>query len=89
MTMEEFKELIISYGLKLDKEVDSYYGIYKEMIVIIYDDSYEEAAVWIGTNFSDYMNLKSEIEAILKNTLIELKNEELKNKLGKMENDFH
>ena len=88
MTIEGFKDLVISYGLKLDQQEESYYGFYKDMVVIIYDDSYEEATVWIGTNFSDYMNLKSEIEAILKNTLIELKDEELKNKLGKIKNDF-
>lgn len=88
MTMEEFKDLIISYGLKLDQLEESYYGFYKDMIVIIYDDCYKEAAVWLGTNFSDYMGLKSEIEAILKNTLIETKKEELENKLGKIKNDF-
>lgn len=88
MTVKEFKKLVISYGLKLDQQEESYYGFYKDMIVIIYDDSYEEATVWMGTGFSEYMDLKSEIEEMLKNTIIELKKEEFDNKLKKIYNDF-
>ena len=41
-----------------------------------------------GTDFSDYIDLKSDVEVILKNTIIEHKKEELKYKLWKIEKDF-
>ena len=38
--------------------------------------------------FNDYMDLKSDVEVILKNTIIETKKEELEIKLGKIAKDF-
>lgn len=89
MTNSELNELVISYGLKAEKQVNYVYCLYKKLVVLMYDNSDGKAAVWMGTGFSYYMDLKSNIEVTLKNTIIELKKEELEWKLGKIENDFH
>lgn len=89
MTMEEFDELVISYGLKAERQVNYIYCIYKDLLILMYDISDGKAAVWMGTNFSDYMALKSNVEAILKNTIIKTKKEELETKLGKIKEDFY
>ena len=54
----------------------------------MYDNSDGKVAVWMGHNFSDYMDFKSDVEGILKNTIIESKKEELEIKLGKIAKDF-
>lgn len=89
MTNSELNELVISYGLKAERHVGYIYCLYKKLVVLMYDVSDGKTAVWMGTCFSYYMDLKSNIEVELKNTIIELKKEELELKLGKIENDFH
>lgn len=89
MTNSELNELVISYGLKAEKQVNYVYCIYKDLVILMYDNADGKAAVWMGDNFSYYMDSKSNIEVILKNTIIETKKEELEWKLGKIENDFH
>lgn len=89
MTNSELNELVISYGLKAERQVNYIYCLYKKLVVMIYDNTDGKTAVWMGTGFSYYMDLKSNIEVELKNTIIELKKEELELKLGKIENDFH
>ena len=89
MTNSELNELVISYGLKAETQENYIYCIYNKLVLLMYDKSDGKVAVWMGTGFSHYMDLKSEIEAILKNTIIETKKEELEWKLGKIENDFH
>ena len=88
MTNSELNELIISYGLKAERQENYIYCIYKDLVVLMYDNSDGKVSVWMGTDFSDYMDLKSEIEVILKNTIIESKKEELEIKLGKIAKDF-
>lgn len=88
MTNSELNELIISYGLKAERQENYIYCIYKDLVVLMYDNSDGKVSVWMGTDFSDYMDLKSEIEVILKNTIIETKKEELEIKLGKIAKDF-
>ena len=88
MTNSELNELIISYGLKAERQENYIYCIYKDLVVLMYDNSDGKFSVWMGTDFSDYMDLKSEIEVILKNTIIESKKEELEIKLGKIAKDF-
>ena len=88
MTNSELNELIISYGLKAEKRVNYIYCLYKKLVVLMYDNSDGKTAVWMGSGFSYYMDLKSNIELNLKNTIIELKKEELENKLGKIGEDF-
>ena len=88
MTNSELNELVISYGLRAERQVNYIYCLYKDLVVLMYDNADGKAAVWMGTGFSHYMGLKSEIEAILKNTIIETKKEELENKLGQIKNDF-
>lgn len=88
MTNSELNELVISYGLKTEKQVNYIYCLYKKLVVLMYDNADGKSAVWMGTGFSHYMGLKSEIEAILKNTIIETKKEELEIKLGKIAKDF-
>ena len=89
MTNSELNELVISYGLKAERQVHYIYCLYKKLVVLMYDVSDGKTAVWKGTGFSYYMDLKSNIEVELKNTIIELKKEELECKLGRIENDFH
>ena len=88
MTNSELNELVISYGLKTERQIHYIYCLYKKLVVLMYDISDGKTVVWMGMGFSYYMNLKSEIEVALKNTIIELKKEELVRKLGKIENDF-
>lgn len=88
MTNSELNELVISYGLKVEKRVNYIYCLYKKLVVLMYDISDGKTAVWMGTGFSDYMDLKSDVEVILKNTIIESKKEELEIKLGKIAKDF-
>ena len=88
MTKTELNELVISYGLKVEKRVNYIYCLYKKLVVLMYDNSDGKTAVWMGSGFSYYMDLKSNIEVKLKNTIIELKKEELENKLGKIGEDF-
>lgn len=89
MTMEELNELVISNGLKLDRpDISASYAFYKDMIVIIYDNEYGEAAVWKGTDFSEYISSKSNIEELVKKCIIALKKEEQENKLKKIAKDF-
>ena len=88
MTNSELNELVISYGLRTERRIYYMYCLYKDLVVLMYDNADGKAAVWMGTGFSHYMDLKSEIEAILKNTIIETKKEELENKLGQIKNDF-
>ena len=88
MTKTELNELIISYGLKVEKRVNYIYCLYKKLVVLMYDISDGKTAVWMGTGFSYYMDLKSDIAVNLKNTIIELKKIELECKLGKIAEDF-
>lgn len=88
MTNSELNELIISYGLKAERQENYIYCIYMDLVVLMYDNSDGKVSVWMGHNFSDYMDLKSDIEVILKNTIIETKKEELEIKLGKIAKDF-
>lgn len=88
MTNNELNELIISYGLKAERQENYIYCIYKDLVVLMYDNSDGKVSVWMGTDFSDYMDFKSDIEVILKNTIIESKKEELEIKLGKIAKDF-
>lgn len=88
MTNSELNELIISYGLKADRQENYIYCIYKDLVVLMYDNSDGKVSVWMGTDFNDYMDLKSDVEVILKNTIIETKKEELEIKLGKIAKDF-
>ena len=88
MTNSELNELVISYGLKADRQENYIYCIYKDLVVLMYDNSNGKVAVWMGDNFSNYMDLKSDIEVILKNTIIETKKEELEYKLKKIAKDF-
>ena len=88
MTKTELNELVLSYGLKVEKRVNYIYCLYKKLVVLMYDNSDGKTAVWMGSGFSYYMDLKSNIELNLKNTIIELKKEELENKLGKIGEDF-
>ena len=88
MTNSELNELVISYGLKVEKQVNYIYCIYKDLVVLMYDISDGKTAVWMGSGFSYYMDLKSDIELKLKNTITELKKEELEIKLGKIKEDF-
>lgn len=88
MTNSELDELVLSYGLKVEKRVNYIYCLYKKLVVLIYDISDGKTAIWMGIGFSYYMDLKSEIELKLKNTIKELKKEELEYKLGKIKNDF-
>lgn len=88
MTNSELNELVISYGLKADRQENYIYCIYKDLVVLMYDNSNGKVAVWMGHNFSNYMDLKSDIEVILKNTIIETKKEELEYKLKKIAKDF-
>lgn len=88
MTNSELNELIISYGLKAERQENYVYCIYKDLVVLMYDNSDGKVSVWMGDNFSDYMDLKSDVEPILKNTIIENKKEELEYKLGKIAKDF-
>ena len=89
MTNSELNELVISYGLKAERQVNYIYCLFKDLVVLMYDNADGKCAVWMGTGFSHYMDSKTDIEAILKNTIIETKKEELEWKLGKIENDFH
>lgn len=77
MTMNELNELVISYGLKAERQENYIYCMYKDLVVLVYDNSNGKVSVWMGHNFSNYMDLKSDIEVILKNTIIETKKEEL------------
>ena len=88
MTNNELNELIISYGLKAERQENYIYCIYKDLVVLMYDNSDGKVSVWMGDNFSEYMDFKSDIEVILKNTIIESKKEELEIKLGKIKEDF-
>lgn len=88
MTNSELNELVISYGLKAERQIHYIYCLYKKLVVLMYDISDGKTAVWMGMGFSYYMDLKSEVEVALKNTIIELKKEELEWKLGKIKNDF-
>ena len=88
MTNSELNELVISYGLKVEKRVNYIYCLYKKLVVLMYDISDGKTAVWMGSGFSYYMDLKSDISVILKNTIIELKKIELECKLGKIAEDF-
>ena len=88
MTNSELNELIISYGLKAERQENYIYCLYKKLVVLMYDISDGKAAIWMGIGFSYYMDLKSDIEVILKNTIIESKKEELEIKLGKIAKDF-
>ena len=88
MTNSELNELIISYGLKTERQENFIYCIYKDLVVLMYDNSDGKVSVWMGTDFSDYMDLKSDVEETLKNTIIEYKKEELEIKLGKIAKDF-
>ena len=89
MTNSELNELVISYGLKAERQVNYIYCLFKDLVVLMYDNADGKCAVWMGSDFSHYMDSKTDIEAILKNTIIETKKEELEWKLGKIENDFH
>jgi hypothetical protein len=88
MTNSELNELVISYGLKEEKRVNYIYCLYKKLVVLMYDISDGKTAVWMGGGFSYYMDLKSDIELKLKNTIIEFKKVELENKLVKIGEDF-
>lgn len=88
MTNSELNELVISYGLKAERHVNYIHCLYKDLVVLMYDNADGKSAVWMGTGFSHYMDLKTEIEAILKNTIIETKKEELELKLEQIKNDF-
>jgi hypothetical protein len=88
MTNSELNELVISYGLKVEKRVNYIYCLYKKLVVLMYDISDGKTAVWMGWGFSYYMDLKSDIELKLKNTIIEFKKVELENKLVKIGEDF-
>lgn len=88
MTNSELNELVLSYGLKVEKRVNYIYCLYKKLVVLMYDNSDGKTAVWMGSGFSYYMDLKSNIELNLKNTIIELKKEELENKMRKIAKDF-
>lgn len=88
MTKTELNELVLSYGLKVEKQINYIYCLYKKLVVLMYDNSDGKTAVWMGSGFSYYMDLKSSIEETLKNTIIELKKEELEYKLGKIAKDF-
>ncbi len=88
MTNSELNELVISYGLKAERQENYVYCIYKDLVVLMYDNSDGKVAVWMGHNFSDYMDLKSDAEVILKYTIMETKKEELEIKLGKIAKDF-
>lgn len=88
MTNSELNEFIISYGLKAERQENYIYCIYKDLVVLMYDNSDGKVAVWMGDNFSDYMDLKSDVEVILKNTIMETKKEELEIKLKKIAKDF-
>ena len=88
MTNSELNELVISYGLKAERQENYIYCIYKDLVVLMYDNSDGKVSVWMGDNFSEYMDFKSDIEVILKNTIIESKKEELEIKLGKIKEDF-
>lgn len=87
MTMNELDELVISYGLKVERSINYINCMYKDLVVLVYDKSNGKAAVWMGSDFS-VMDLKSSIEVTLKNTIMETKKEDLKNKLGKIAKDF-
>ena len=88
MTNSELNELIISYGLKTERQENYIYCIYKDLVVLMYDNSDGKVSVWMGDNFSDYMDLKSDAEPILKYIIMETKKEELEIKLGKIAKDF-
>lgn len=88
MTNSELNELVISYGLKAEKRVNYVYCIYKDLVILMYDNSDGKSSVWMGTNFSEYMDLKSSVELNLKNTIIESKKEELEIKLNEIKEDF-
>ena len=88
MTMEEFNEIVISNGLKLDRNISTSYAFYKNMIVIIYDKDYGESAVWKGSGFSKYIGSKSNVEEMVKKCIIAFKKEEQENKLKKIVMDF-
>jgi hypothetical protein len=88
MTNSELNELVISYGLKVEKQVNYIYCIYKDIVVLMYDNSNGKVSVWMGDNFSYYSDFKSKIEETLKNTIKEIKKEELEIKLGKIGEDF-
>ena len=88
MTNSELNELVISYGLKAETQENYIYCIYNKLVLLMYDKSDGKTSVWMGSGFSDYMDLKLDVEVILKNTIIENKKEELEYKLGKIGEDF-
>lgn len=88
MTNNELNDLIISYGLKAERQENYVYCIYKDLVVLMYDNSDGKVSVWMGDNFSEYMDLKSDAEVILKYTIMESKKEELKLKLENIDDDF-
>ena len=88
MTNSELNELVISYGLKAETQENYIYCIYNKLVLLMYDKSDGKTSVWMGSGFSDYMDLKLDVEVILKNTIIENKKEELEYKLEQIKEDF-
>lgn len=89
MTIEELNELVISYGLNLQNKDTFYYGFFRDEIVLMYDKSEGKCAVWLGDGFSDYAVYKESIEGMIKNTIITIKEDEMKHKLEQISDDFH
>ena len=89
MTIEELNEIVISYGLNLKVQDTFYYGFFRDVIVLMYDNADGKAAVWLGDGFSDYAVYKDSIERLVKECIVALKEEEMKQKLENIDDDFH
>ena len=48
MTNDELNELVLSYGLKAERQVNYIYCIYKDLVVLMYDNSDGKVSVWMG-----------------------------------------
>lgn len=55
----------------------------------MYDKSDGKAAVWLGDGFSDYAVYKESIEVLVKECIVALKEDEMKHKLERIDDDFH
>lgn len=89
MTIDELNDVVISYGLKLEIQDTFYYGFFRDVIVLMYDKSDGKGAVWLGDGFSDYAVYKESIEGMVKECIVALKEDEMKNKLERIDDDFH
>lgn len=88
ITRQEIENIMETFGLKPNENAGFIYGNGYNLTLLMYDKETGQAAVWLGTEFSRWLVLKSTVIELLTNTIVRIKKEQINKELKKIEEDF-